>query len=486
MATVVQIIGGFLGAGKTTAIRNQLAARRGQRIAVIVNDFGEASLDAASLEADEPFRVTPIAGGCVCCTAPEGFAAALTALLEDAPDRLLIEPTGLARPQDLVDTIRRHPRRDALELAPVVILVDPRQLPDAEQLYEAGNAAAPSGGAGGSLLAVQVQGADLLVANHTDLCSEQELSRFDRLAHSLWPPPFGVLRTSQGRIPPELLDWPAAPGGVARAASRAAQPAGRPTPHRGPGPGHTHDSTRGFASRSLFWDATQVFDRERLCRALLRASQGLAGAPLARFKGVFHTQEGWLQLEVAGGTLHDRRSLYRRDSRADLLFESADRAPFERLESWLEAALQSERERRQQARRIELVLPGGRVRLLDRVQLRQLPDGIADISAHFPKRRGAAARLRALWKQFDLPASGSAVLCAADGFASEPIPVEALCHGFLLHSVGDEPLPESQGGPFRLLLPPDVPGAPSGCANVKAVTRIVLRARGAERGASVR
>ena len=72
----VHIVAGFLGAGKTTAIRAQLDARRGERVAVIVNDFGEASFDEVSLAEGEPFRITNIPGGCVCCTAPEGFVAA--------------------------------------------------------------------------------------------------------------------------------------------------------------------------------------------------------------------------------------------------------------------------------------------------------------------------------------------------------------------------------------------------------------------------
>ena len=95
---------------------------------MIVNDFGEASLDEVALAEGEPFRITNIPGGCVCCTAPEGFVDALGAVLAQRPDRLLIEPTGLARPQDLIDTIRRCPHGDALELAPVVVMVDPHQL----------------------------------------------------------------------------------------------------------------------------------------------------------------------------------------------------------------------------------------------------------------------------------------------------------------------------------------------------------------------
>ena len=106
MTVSVHLFSGFLGAGKTTAIRAQLGTFAGERVAIIVNDFGEAGLDEAALSEDEPFRITNIPGGCVCCTAPEGFVDALGAVLEGQPERLIIEPTGLARPQDLIDTIR--------------------------------------------------------------------------------------------------------------------------------------------------------------------------------------------------------------------------------------------------------------------------------------------------------------------------------------------------------------------------------------------
>jgi G3E family GTPase len=140
MSFPVHIVAGFLGAGKTSALRAQLDARRGERVAIIVNDFGEASLDEATLESESPFRITSIPGGCVCCTAPEGFVEALGAVLATAPDRILIEPTGLARPQDLVDTIRRCRHAAEVALGPLVVLVDPAQLAALER-REAGTLA---------------------------------------------------------------------------------------------------------------------------------------------------------------------------------------------------------------------------------------------------------------------------------------------------------------------------------------------------------
>jgi G3E family GTPase len=453
LAIPVHIVSGFLGTGKTTAIRAQLEARRGERVAVIVNDFGEAGFDELALSGSgEPFEIRSIPGGCVCCTAPEGFAAALRAVVEQAPDRLWIEPTGLARPQDLVDAIRRGADRRRLALAPVVVLVDPARV-------------GREGPGERELVREQLEAADVVVANRTDLCSDEDLARFDALARELWPPPLAVHRTRHGRLPESLLAWPPGEG------ERLPRAAGAVGAHA-----HAESaSTAAWQARSWRWSPELVFSRERLLRALLRAAEGLAGAPLARFKGVFRTREGTLQLELAGGTPHERPSAHRRDSRADAIFEAAGAEPCERLGRWLEGTLLGEEELRAEARQIEIARPDGRVHLVDRERLLALPGGIPDVAPLFPKRAGSAARLEALWDALGLPASGFAVVCAADGFASEPVALEALRQGVLLHSLAGEPLGAEQGGPFRLLIPADVPGAPSACANVKAVTRIVLR-----------
>ena len=76
----------------------QLRQRPDERVAVVVNDFGESAYDAERLGAAAPVSIREIPGGCVCCTAPEGFINALEMLLETEPDRIFVEPTGLALP----------------------------------------------------------------------------------------------------------------------------------------------------------------------------------------------------------------------------------------------------------------------------------------------------------------------------------------------------------------------------------------------------
>jgi len=458
MTVPVHIISGFLGTGKTTAIRAQLEARRDERVAVIVNDFGEASLDEATLAGDAPFEITNIPGGCVYCTAPEGFVDAVAAVLETGPDRLLIEPTGLARPQDIVDTLRRCPQKDQIALAPVVVFVDParigRETADERELVE-----------------LQAGVADVLVANRIDLCTDDDLTRFDALAAGLWPQPLAVHKTSHGRIPGRLMEWPEGEGGaLPKAASGEAAIAHH---EHGPHPAQGA-SSEGYAARSYKWSADVVFSGERLGRALLRMQEGLAGAELARFKGIFRTQEGFTLFEVAGGTAHQQRSAHRRDSRADLIVRGDASGAFERIENWIAGAVLTSNEIEAAAHQIEIALPDGRVRIGQR-DLAALPGGLDDVSSIFPKRAGAAARVDALWKELGFPQTGVAVVCAFDGFASEPVPIAALRQGWLIHALDEAPLPQEKGGPFRLMIPDGVPDAPSSCANVKGVVRIVVK-----------
>jgi G3E family GTPase len=458
MAVPVHIVAGFLGTGKTTAIRHQLAARTHEKVAVIVNDFGDAGLDEAVLAGEQSFAIRNIPGGCVCCTAPEGFVDALGAVLAEQPDRLIIEPTGLARPQDIVDTIRRSPHKDALALGPLVVLVDPARL-GAKSHDEA------------ELIALQAGIADVLVANRTDLASADALAKFDALADSLWPPPLSVHKTTRGKLPAAAFEWPADEGArLPRAADGAAGAHDREHGHA-----HSHASTSAHSVRSFRWSPDTVFSRERISRAALRASEGLAGAKLARWKGIFRTDEGVVLLEVAGGQMHEERSPFRRDSRLDVILEAGGDDAFARIASWLTGSVLSDSDLAARATRIELVFPNGRTRFITREELLGLPGGVDDVVALVPKRSGAAARMSALLAAHKAPEDGAAVVCAADGFASEPVPLSALREGLLVHSVNGEPLDSKQGGPYRLLIPEGVPGAPSACANVKGVVRIVLK-----------
>ena len=103
MATEIYIVSGFLGAGKTTLIQKLLReAFQGQRVAIIENDFGEISIDAAVLRSGG-FEVREMNSGCICCSLSGNFVGALTELLERfEPETVIIEPSGVGKLSDVV------------------------------------------------------------------------------------------------------------------------------------------------------------------------------------------------------------------------------------------------------------------------------------------------------------------------------------------------------------------------------------------------
>lgn len=103
MSTEVYVISGFLGAGKTTLIQKMIQeVFKNERIALIENDFGEISVDAALLKS-EAIEVKEINSGCICCSLSGDFIKSLKALLERFhPDKVLIEPSGVGKLSDVV------------------------------------------------------------------------------------------------------------------------------------------------------------------------------------------------------------------------------------------------------------------------------------------------------------------------------------------------------------------------------------------------
>lgn len=101
-AVPVTILSGFLGAGKTTLLRRLLQGDHGQRIAVIVNDFGAVNLDAQAIASDDG-DVVELTNGCSCCTIGADFRSALTELTKglQPPDHIVVEASGLSDPVGL-------------------------------------------------------------------------------------------------------------------------------------------------------------------------------------------------------------------------------------------------------------------------------------------------------------------------------------------------------------------------------------------------
>ena len=104
--TKIDIFSGFLGAGKTTLIRKLIKeAYAGQKIVLIENEFGEIAIDGGFLK-DAGVEITEMNSGCICCTLVGDFKAALEKVIEDyAPDRIIIEPSGVGKLSDVASAV---------------------------------------------------------------------------------------------------------------------------------------------------------------------------------------------------------------------------------------------------------------------------------------------------------------------------------------------------------------------------------------------
>jgi cobalamin biosynthesis protein CobW len=125
------VITGFLGAGKTTMIRNLLQNAGGKRIALIINEFGDLGVDGDVLkgcgaEACTEDDIIELTNGCICCTVADDFIPTMAKLLEreNRPDHIVIETSGLALPQPLVAAFNWPEIKTQVTVDGVVTVVD--------------------------------------------------------------------------------------------------------------------------------------------------------------------------------------------------------------------------------------------------------------------------------------------------------------------------------------------------------------------------
>lgn len=229
----VTIVTGFLGAGKTTVLRHVLTQQK-RRLAVLVNEFGDVGLDGAALAdcgvcgpessaagassstagAQRP-TVVELANGCLCCTVQEEFLPVMLELLERRQnlDGIIIETSGLALPQPLLDAFRWPEIRTAVTVDSVVTMVDGEALAAGSVV---GDAAAVERQRRAdpelehltsleTLLADQLHSADLVLVSRADKLSTAEMAAVEARIHPHVRPGVPVLASHHGVVPPELL-----------------------------------------------------------------------------------------------------------------------------------------------------------------------------------------------------------------------------------------------------------------------------------------
>ena len=196
----VTLLGGYLGAGKTTVL-NELLAATDRPIGVIVNDIGQVNIDASLVKARHGDTIE-LTDGCICCSLNQGLGEALDQLRERAvpPDHLVIELSGAADPRRVIPWCTSA----GFSLDGVVVLVDAEQF--SRQASDADIAA---------LVRAQVAAADLVLLSKTDLVPEDTVDDVREQLALLAPRTRVVLPPSPGASASLLALGGRRPGGVA-------------------------------------------------------------------------------------------------------------------------------------------------------------------------------------------------------------------------------------------------------------------------------
>jgi G3E family GTPase len=299
------VIGGPLGAGKTSLIKQLLAQKPAdERWAILINEFGQIGLDAALLTTgDDGIALGEVAGGCLCCVNGAPFQIGLGRLMRKArPHRLLIEPSGLGHPVQLIEQLRQAPWLGVLAVQPSVIVLDAAALALGHPLPPSQQSALTTAG--------------LLVLNKS---AQLDAGTRERIVKSL--PARTLMWTEQGRLP--LAELPGAllpvdpavdklPADQLDLPKRLAQ-----IPAVWTDPRHPICLSQGQQegwSIGWRWHPGRRFDLSRL-EAWLQRLDWL------RAKMVIHSADGW----VSGNALANAApqwqvSEWRRDSRLELIF----------------------------------------------------------------------------------------------------------------------------------------------------------------------
>ena len=168
--TRIDIFSGFLGAGKTTLIRKLIQeAYQGEKLVLIENEFGGIAIDGGFLQ-DAGVQITEMNSGCICCTLVGDFTKALKKVIADyAPDRILIEPSGVGKLSDVAAAVER---------------VEDAKIGSKVTVVDAGKAKMYARNFG-EFFNDQVVSADLIVMSRTDTAGEKKVLEATELLKSM-------------------------------------------------------------------------------------------------------------------------------------------------------------------------------------------------------------------------------------------------------------------------------------------------------------
>ncbi|MFQ3228751.1 CobW family GTP-binding protein [Reinekea sp.] len=280
-AVPTNIITGFLGVGKTSAIMHLLKQKpKAERWAILVNEFGEIGIDGSLFKGqqseEQGFFIREVPGGCMCCAAGVPMQVALNQLLLKAkPDRLLIEPTGLGHPLEVLQVLKSEHYKESLLLQKTITLVDARKLTDLRYTSH-------------DTFNQQIAMADIIIGNKLDLYQGEDQANLLAYVKAIGKASAQIEFTQQGEIDLSLLQGSNLTDSVAAAShhhSHDSQTLAADLPIPECGFIKATNQGEGFSSIGWRFSADKIFNHRRLFSFL-------ADLKVERMKGSFITDNG--------------------------------------------------------------------------------------------------------------------------------------------------------------------------------------------------
>ncbi len=312
------IITGFLGVGKTTTILNLLKNKpHNENWAVLVNEFGEIGIDGAMMT-DQGAMIKEVPGGCMCCTAGVPMSVGINALLRQKPDRLIIEPTGLGHPKQVIATLTSEQYEKYVDLKATIALVDPRNLSNPKYTTNQN-------------FNDQLDSADVVIGNKVDLCQSSDIDVFGSWVTVQEPPKVFHKLVKNGELPLEVLDIERVFGSASSHIEHHHHHHASMEPQFELPPGEAfirrENKGQGYFSCGWLFGAEYEFNFDQLFSML-------SALTAERVKAVVNTDQGCYAFNVANGVVSvNQMSLSGFESRLEVI--DSQLMPWDQLEEIL-------------------------------------------------------------------------------------------------------------------------------------------------------
>lgn len=302
------IVTGFMGVGKTTAILHLLEQKpASERWAVLVNEFGEVGIDgglfAGDERSDKQVFLKEVPGGCMCCAAGLPMQVALNTLIAQAkPHRLLIEPTGLGHPREVLEVLGAEHYREVIDLRATITMIDARKVHDERYTTH-------------PTFLQQLDIADVLVANKTDTYDSGDFEALRSfLERTVSLEGRSLFSVENGALEPDWLHPEATRYTWPEAHHHHESKSAAVTPKQAPPGGHVRydNEGEGFISTGWIFDSSFRFEAASVRNLLL-------GVDAERIKGVLITEDGILGLNMVDGVLSEIQLDESMDSRLEFI-----------------------------------------------------------------------------------------------------------------------------------------------------------------------